>query len=310
MTQPISIAIIGAGAMGSRFGAQFFEAGHDVTLFDGWKEHVEAIRNNGLRVKRGDTEKTIPIQAYDVPEGNVRYDVVFLFVKSQHTEAALNRYQDLISGQTYVVTLQNGIGNIEAISNYVESERIIAGTTTHSSDLLGPGSIEIGGSGKILITQLKESDSDMPRRIEKLLNDSSLDAQISSDTMVAVWEKLAFNAAINTLTGVTGLATGKVGNHPLGKKVMRGIVDEVGKVAAQLDIVIDVDRVMETLAWVSHPDTSGDHLPSMLQDLLKKRKTEIEAINGAVVRKGKKHGIAVPYNETVYSIVKMIEDHY
>jgi 2-dehydropantoate 2-reductase len=305
------IAVIGAGAMGCRFGSQLFEAGYDVTLYDVWKEHVETIQKQGLKVKRGESEKRIPIKAYDNPCKLTQvYDVIFLFTKSQHTEDALRQYQKVISAKTHLVTLQNGIGNQEAISKYIDQDKIIVGTTTYSSDLHGPGFIEVGGSGEVLITQVQKGDTGMLEKVAEALNKASIQTRVSSNTILAIWEKLAFNAAINTVTAVTRLATGQVGNHLRGIELMRGIVEEVAQVAHHLDIPLDAENVMKKLKEVSHPDSAGDHLPSMLQDVLKKRRTEIDAINGAILREAEKFNINLPYNRTVYNLIRMTEDHY
>ncbi|KAB2330482.1 2-dehydropantoate 2-reductase [Cytobacillus depressus] len=309
MSKKITFAIIGAGAMGCRFGAQLLEAGFDVTLYDVWKEHIEAIQNHGLIVKRGEEEKVIKIEAYVDPLKDKTYNVLIVFTKAQYTEEALNKYSALISQETYILTLQNGLGNKESIANYVSMDRIIVGTTTYSSDLFKPGVIEVGGSGETLITNLRGT-SFVVSKIEEALNKAFLNTRISKNTMIAIWEKLAFNAAINSVTALTGLTTGHVGNHPLGIHLLRKIVEEVAVVARYLDIVIDTESVVNTLLEISAPDKAGNHYPSMAQDIVKKKKTEIEAINGAIIREAEKCKISVPYNQSVYSMIKMIEDNY
>lgn len=310
MKDKLSFAIVGAGAMGCRFGSQLFEAGFEVTLYDVWEEHVQTIQQDGLKVKREGREKIVHIPASVYPIRNERNDVVFLFTKSQFTEEALKRYQALLAPETYVVTLQNGIGHQDLISNYVPLDHIIIGTTTYSSDLHAPGVIETGGSGTTYMTLASNEKNFILDRIVEALNQASIYTEATENTWIAVWEKLAFNAAINTVTTITQLNTGQVGNHPLGFELMRGIVSEVAQVARQIGIEVNPERVMDTLQQVSHPDTAGDHLPSMLQDRLKRKKTEIETINGAIIREAEKWNIPVPYNRTVYSLIKLIEDYY
>ncbi|MEH7225732.1 2-dehydropantoate 2-reductase [Bacillus sp. JJ1566] len=309
MNKKITFGIIGAGAMGCRFGAQLFEAGYDVSLYDVWREHIETIQNNGLKIKHGNEEKTIKINAYVEPQINRSYDILIVFTKAQYTDNALNKYSSLISPETYILTLQNGLGNQEFIAKYVGLDRIIVGTTTYSSDLLGPGTIEVGGAGETYITHSKGT-SQIVSQVEEAMNRASLSTCVSNNTMVAVWEKLAFNTAINSVTALTGLTTGAVGNHPLGIVLLTKIVEEVGMVASHLDIEIDVKKVVSTLQQVSAPDKAGNHYPSMAQDIAKKQKTEIEAINGAIIREAEKYQILVPYNHAVYSMIKMIEDNY
>lgn len=306
-----SIAIVGAGAMGCRFGSQLFEAGYDVTLYDVWEEHVRTINEHGLKVRRNGTEHVVKIPARTDALPNQTYDVIFLFTKSQFSVDALQRYRALLSPESYLITLQNGIGHQELLSDCVPLERLMIGTTTYSSDLHGPGCIESGGSGMVYVTlAAKDSASSILDWVVDALNRASIHTEATQNTWIAVWEKLAFNAAINTLTAITQLNTGQVGNHPLGIELMRGIVEEVRQVAGHQGIDIQTESVMDALAQVSQPHTAGDHLPSMLQDRLKKKKTEIEAINGAVIREAKKWNVAVPYNQTVYTLIKMIEDHY
>lgn len=308
MEDKLKFAIIGAGAMGSRFGAQLYEAGYEVTLYDVWEEHIRSIQKNGLIVKQDDKERCIHITAFTEPQQNIEYDVLMIFTKSNYTKSALFKYSSLITPKTYIVSLQNGLGNKELISQYVGLDRAIVGTTTYSSDLFAPGIIEIGGTGETLITHFNGTSS-VVGEVEKALNNANIHTHVSPDAMRSIWEKLAFNAAINTTTAITKLTTGQVGNHPFGTEILKNIVEEVVVVAKYLDIEISVERVMNKLKKASLPDTAGNHYPSMYQDIIKKKRTEIEAINGAIIRESEKFQISVPYNRAVYGMIKMIEDY-
>ncbi|AJY76133.1 ketopantoate reductase family protein [Paenibacillus beijingensis] len=310
MNVSVSIAVVGAGSMGGLFGARLAEAGCAVTLYDTWKEHVDQIQNYGLQVSNGTTDKTFRIPAFDSPQADKPYHYVIVFTKNQHTEDAINRFRPLFGPDTYVVSLQNGIGSIEILPKYFPRERIIVGVTTCSSDLLGPGAIKSGDVGTTYVAKLSDDNPDSAHSFAALLNEAGLPAAVSGDTLKIIWEKLAFNAAINPVCAITRMFAGEAENHPLGKQLTRFIIEEVTSVANQLGIGIDSEQIAEKLHQACLPEHSGHHLPSMLQHVLKKQSTEIEAINGAVIRLAEQLKIDVPHNRTVYQLIKMMEEKY
>ncbi|NGM83912.1 2-dehydropantoate 2-reductase [Paenibacillus sp. 7124] len=302
------IAVLGAGAMGSRIGAHLFEARYAVVLYDSWKDHVAEIQRNGLRIVHEHSARTLRIKAANRPLPGEVYDYVLLLTKSGQTEEALAGFRDIIGPDTHVVSLQNGIAGIEILPRYIPKERILVGVTTYSSDLLGPGAVQIGGSGITYLSRLSGGSSPAVDTLEAIFNAAGFQTVVSEDAMQVIWEKLAFNASINPVTALTRLNAGEAGTHPLGIELMSSIVGEVAAVGHRLGINVRTDEVMNQLRRACEPEACSDHLPSMLQDVLKGRKTEIEALNGAVIRLADDFGMDIPYNRALYQMVKMLDE--
>jgi len=302
-----NVMVLGAGAMGSLFGARLALAGNDVVLVDVWREYVEAINRAGLRFDAVDGTHTVPLraaQAADLPD-DVRPDPLIVFTKTLHTEGALASVRRCIGPETWLLTLQNGLGNTDVAAQFVPPERVMVGVTNYPSDLRGPGSVASHGSGYVRIAGLGGDDGAPQQAIAALLRDAGFDCVLDRGVERAIWEKVAFNAALNSLAAVTRLTVGGVGSTPAGHNLARRIVGEVCAVARVRGIAVD-----EAATWASVERAfaeHGNHQPAMLQDVLAGRKTEIESINGAVVRAASEAGVAVPVTETLCQLVRMIQ---
>jgi 2-dehydropantoate 2-reductase len=304
------VLIVGSGAMGCRFGAALFKAGYAVCLYDVSKPHVDAINRDGLLVHSQAGVEKLPIFAtYDV-EAIPAPDLAIVFTKTMYTESALGAVGSRFLPATVVLTLQNGLGNIEKIARYVDEQRIIVGITTHASDLLGPGEIEAKGSGITRIMPLHESSREMSVQIAEALNAQNMLTELSDEIMKDIWEKVAFNAAFNTTTAITMLTVGQVGASEWGRALLREISSDVVKVANNAGVPADEAYVHSLIESQFSPSMSGDHKPSMLQDRLAGRRTEIESICGEVLRVAQQQGIDVPHVKMVYQLVRTIENNY
>lgn len=299
------IVILGAGAMGCLFGGRLAEAGHKVVLVDVWPEHLETINRNGLMLETDAGIRKISVSGNRVEQVDHPPELMVVFTKSIHTLPALESAKHLLGPNTWVLTLQNGLGNVEAVETFVPRSRIAVGTTTWPSDLLGPGRVRSHGEGN---TRILAADTRVTPELEKIsniLDQAGLNCRISLEVFATIWEKLAFNAALNSLTAVTGLTVGGVEATTDGRELAHTIAKEVVMVANRKGITASEPAVLATVdsALRDH----GDHLPSMLQDIRAGRKTEIEAINGAVVREAALLGIAVPTTLSLYRLVRMLE---
>jgi 2-dehydropantoate 2-reductase len=303
-------AVIGAGAMGCLYGSSLKKSGAEVWLYDVWQEHIDKINRDGLIISDGKYSKKININATTNIEEISNADLIIIFTKSMHTENAILKALKIMNTNTVVLTLQNGLGNIEIISKYINKENIIAGITTYASDLKGPGEIEAKGSGITKIMPLGTASREVAEVLFKLLNESGINTEISNDVMIDIWEKVAFNAALNTLTALTFLTVGQLGETPEGFELAKTISSEVVKVANAKGIKANEKKVHQIIEDVFDPEMSGDHKPSMLQDRLFKRKTEIESICGQVLLEAEKYNIKVDHIETVYKLIKTIEKNY
>ena len=301
----MDIVILGSGAMGCLFGGRLTEAGHRVVLVDRWREHLDAINRNGLFLETREGSRSINIPARTVEQLDAPPELLVVFTKSIHTVQALDSARHLLGKETWVLTLQNGLGNVEAIEAFVPRSRIIVGMTTWPSDLLGPGRVRSLGEGHTRILAADGRVTPPLEHISHCLAQAGLACEISTEVFAAIWEKLAFNAALNCLTAVTGLPVGGVGATTEGRELAYAIAREVVAVAHRKGIGASEATVIATIedAFRDH----GDHLPSMLQDIQAGRKTEIEAISGAVIREAHVLGMAVPTTLSLYRLVRMLE---
>jgi 2-dehydropantoate 2-reductase len=300
----MNVMVVGAGAMGSLFGGLLQKAGNRVLLVDVWKEHVDAVQRNGLRIECEQERHTVPVRACTPPEVREPAQLIIVFTKSFHTEGALAAVRQSIVESTVVMTLQNGIGHVEVIEKFVPTTHIIHGITTYPCDIKSPGLVRTRKQGAI-----KMMTADGKRRpeldaVQKMFVGAGFNCEIVPEVQTVIWEKLAFNCAMNAMAAILKLPVGKLGDTPDGRALAVEIVNEVVAVAHKQHILIDQQRIVATLdmAFEAH----RNHQPSMLQDILAGRPTEIDAINGAVVRAAAAFGLAVPVNTTLYRLVKII----
>ena len=314
----MNIAILGAGAMGSLFGGLLAEAGASVTLLDINQQHLDAIRRDGLLLETGHRTRTITTLAACRPEQATQVpDLLLLFTKTHHIAAALGSARHLLGPETWVLTLQNGLGNVEAISAFVPRERILVGVTTMPADFLGPAHVASHGDGLIRMGHASASaQSDHPGhrpfndccrlcQVVDLFHHAGLRATADPNVWAAVWEKAAFNAAFNALCAVTGCNVEQIALVPSGPEMALAVVAEAIAVARAAGIPADLEH---TQAMVLRSlKTHAGHQPSMLQDILAHRRTEIDSINGAIVRAAHERNIPVPYTEMLWTLVSLID---
>jgi 2-dehydropantoate 2-reductase len=302
----MKIVIVGAGAMGGLFGGLLKKAGSDVALIDVWKDHVDTINRDGLLIERDGERMNVPIPALFPDQVTGNADLMIVFTKSFNTESAVAAIRGMITGTTWALSLQNGIGHVDIIEQFIPRDRIVHGVTTYPSDLVGPGHIRSEGQGTVKIMSVNGEPAPMVQTIQEALNRAGIHCEANPNVVAAIWEKLAFNSVMNALTSAMGLTVGQVGDAKEGRELAEQIVDEVVGVAHRKEILADKSRIMSmvSMAFEKH----RDHRPSMLQDILAKRKTEIDAINGAVVREADGLGMRLPVNETVYRMVKTVEN--
>ena len=294
--------------MGCRFGAALYRAGAEVCLYDVAKEHVGRINSYGLRIETQSGIITCRIPAAADVAGIPAPDVAIVFTKSMHTRVALSAVCGAFSPHTVVGTMQNGLGNIETISDFVERKRIIAGITSYACDLVGPGVIRPTGDGETAIMALSEENAPVAGSLAALLNKGGIRTAISGDVMISIWEKVAFNAALNTMTAITGLPIKYIAAQPDAAEMCFEIAAEVVKVARLDGVDADIVRVREKIAFALKKH--GEHKPSMLQDREKKRPSEIDSIVKAVLDKADDHGASAPSLSCVWARMKTIESGY
>jgi 2-dehydropantoate 2-reductase len=302
----MKIAILGSGAMGCLYGGRLAEAGFDVTLVDVWKEHVEGINSDGLSIEGIGGKRIVKgIKAVIDPNRAGQVDLLVVFVKATLTKTAMEGALGLVGDSTRVLTLQNGLGNVEALSDIVGSDRLIAGTTAHGSTLLGPGSIKHAGEGLTVIGNLSGKTDPFLEDLTAILEKAGFSVQISENVMGLIWGKLIVNVGINALTAITGLRNGRLLDFPETKELMKMAVEEAIEVARRKGIVLsdpDPARHVEEVCR-----STAENRSSMLQDVMNRRRTEIDAINGAVVAEAEKLGVPAPINLVLFNLVKTLQ---
>ena len=306
----MKIAVVGAGAMGSLFAG--YLSGHDIDVwvYDVWQEHINAIKENGLRMTRNDNSRNVVLRATIDPTEPGQMDLVIIFVKYLHTRKAIQNSLPMIGSHTLVLTLQNGIGNVEILQEKIPEARILFGLTTLTSELLGPGHIEesFQGQGDTFFWPLKGMVDPQIDHVCTLFNKAGIHTEISPDVQLRIWKKLIVNACYNTLSAILHLKVGDIIDQPEVWPLLKGVAAEIVKVAQKKEIQMDKKEAIHFLEQVG--EEARLHVPSMLVDANRKQKTEIESLNGAIVREAERFGIEVPYNRAVCAIVRTLEETY
>lgn len=303
----MKIAVVGAGAMGSLFGGLLAESGADVWLLDIWAEHVKAVNENGLNIEREDKFRSVSVKATTDPNRIGISDLVIIFVKSTNTSQAAKTAKFLMDDSSLILTLQNGMGNADTIAEVIEPTRIIAGTTSHGATMLGPGSIRHAGIGPTTIGMWADGGKDKALYIAKFLTEAGIKTEAVDDIQSVIWNKLLVNVGINAITALTGIKNGQLLDLSATQDISRAAVEEAMELARAQGVMIREDSVGHVfeIAKATSPNRS-----SMGQDVDNKRLTEIEAINGFVVREASKIGLKVPVNKTLTALIETLQSHY
>ncbi len=303
----MKITVVGAGAMGSLFGGLLAESGSEVCLLDVWQEHVHAMNAEGLHIERNGRERKIRVKAVTTTDDIQETALVILFVKSMHTLKAAQTAQRLIGETGYVLTLQNGMGNVDQIAEVVSSSKIIAGTTSHGATLLGPGKIRHAGKGPTTIGFWYNSDSVVTEKIADLFNRAGIETKVSGNIRDVVWDKLLVNVGINAITALTGIKNGQLLDLPVTKTLARAAVEEAVVLANAKGVGVR-NHVVAHVFDIAEM-TAGNR-SSMGQDVDHHRRTEIDAINGFVVRESERLGIEAPVNRTLTALIETMQHNF
>ena len=301
----MKIAVVGAGAMGCLYAGAFHRADAEVTLVDVNAEHIAAINERGLELDTRAGIETLPLPALRPEEASETVDLVVLFTKTFHTDTALTGVSAIIGPETHVLTLQNGLGNDEAVARHLARDRVIAGVSTLPSDLVGPGRVRSHGEGGSKLYPAFGGDTAFARRVADLLTAGGLPTHLEPAIQAAIWSKAIFNSAMNTLCALTRRTPGFLGTHEESNALIRAVVLEGVAAANASGIGIEPQPILD-LTIVSVTD-HADHEASMLQDVKAGRPTEVDAIAGAIVRAAQAAGVAVPVTETLWRLVKLEE---
>ncbi len=303
------ISIVGAGAMGLLFAYLLSrKEGLEVRLVDRRPDRAEKIRQDGLHVEGVSGEHHLRPRITANPDEAAPTDLVILCVKSPDTYEAAVRTRSLAGDGTGVLTLQNGLGNIESIEQALGPGRAFGGTTSMGATVLAPNRIRHAGWGETIIGEPTGRRTKRAEAVLEAFRLAGLEASFTDDLSGLLWSKLIINVGINALTALTRLQNGRLIEHAGTRSVMKLAVEEAARVAEALGIRLLYDHPVEKVARVC--EATAGNVASMLQDVLREKRTEIEQINGAVVREAAKLDIPTPVNETLAGLVQTLEESY
>lgn len=296
------VVVVGAGAMGCLFGGLLARSGRRVLLTDREKERVEAVRRDGIALSGVTGEHVIPVEATMDPGSIEKTSVLLFCVKAYDTLPAARQHAHLAGPDTVVLTLQNGLANIEALEEALPpGSAILAGTTSLGANLLGPGRVHFAGMGRVAMGELDGSITPRLERTAELFRNASIQVELSRDVRKLVWSKLVINAGINALTTLLSVRNGALVVLPGVHKLMLEAVREGCLVAQAQGIDLDLEECLERVESVAR--STAENRSSMLMDMLAARATEVDQINGAIHILAEKKGIDARVNEVLTTLV-------
>lgn len=305
-------AVLGAGAMGSIIGALLKKGGQEVLLVDPYQEHMDKIKQDGLQLRMIDQDETVRLDTCANPAEAGPADVVVILVKGFQTVKAVKGASGLFREDTTVCSLQNGLGNEEILKELFPRNRILQGVLWMAGTLTGPGcvSANIGaGTAACIGSADKEAAADeVAENMAAHLRAGGITAEFTDNVAKHIWSKAVINACVNGTCGILRINVENLFKHPLGKGLVEEITREVVNVAAAKGIRLDYTTLMDDM--LASVALTGDHFPSMAQDIRHKRKTEIDSLNGAIAAYGAQLGVPTPANDYVARFVKIIEESY
>lgn len=295
----MKIAIAGAGAMGSRLGLMLHQSGNEVILIDRWPAHIEAIRNNGLIANFNGKEIVEAIPIYfpeEVIKSNIQADLIIALTKANQLDGMFQAINSIITEQTHVLCLLNGLGHEDVLEKYVPKKNILFGITMWTAGLDGPGHVTLLGDGEIELENLEPEGEAFAKEVVAVFKDAKLNPTYSSNVRYSIWRKACVNGTLNGLCTILDCNIAGLGEQQPTNDMVRTIVAEFAAVAEKEGVELDQEEVNQHIQATYDPDNIGLHYPSMYQDLIKNhRLTEIDYINGAVWKKGQKYDIPTPY---------------
>lgn len=295
----MKIAIMGAGAVGCYYGGMLARAGHDVVLI-GRPQHVEAIRRQGLFMDTSSFQEHVRVRASTEASDIAGAEMVLCCVKSTDTQQAARAMAPHLAADALVLSLQNGVDNAEQLQAELP-QQVAPAVVYVATEMAGPGHLKHHGRGELVVGPATLSDEQ-----RQLFAAAGIPILVSDNVAGALWSKLILNCAYNALSAITQVSYGTLWQAEDVQPVMRDVVAECLAVAGAQGIVIPED------AWgniVRIAETMPAQMSSTAQDLARRKHSEIDHLNGYVVRKGAARGIATPVNRTLCTLVKVMEAH-
>jgi 2-dehydropantoate 2-reductase len=308
LDQPWRIGIVGPGALGCLFAGLLALAGHDIRLLGRRAEQAEALDRDGVVVERDGEARQATVRASTDPNALGPVDLAIVLVKATDTASAAESLPALLGPEAPALSLQNGLGNVEALTAVLGTERVLGGVSSQGATQLGTGRVRHAGFGPTALAEASGHLSERAERIAAMLDRAGLNARAYADAAPLIWGKLIANAAINPLGALLRCTNRETVERPSAHRVFRELAQEAGAVALALNVKLPFEDPVAHAESVARA-TFGNR-NSMLQDIEAGRRTEIDAINGAVTRLGYQCGVKTPANQLVARLIHALQEGY
>lgn len=300
------VAVLGAGAVGCYFGGMLARAGAPVTLI-GRPAHVEAIRRKGLFLDTASFREYVSVAASTEASAARDAEFILFSVKTLDTESAAKELAPFVAPGAIIVSLQNGVDNVERIRAATNLDALPA-VVYVAAAVAGPGQVKHSGRGDLVVGEIdsRAAGASRPQRVRELFEASGVPCRVSENIEGDLWTKLLMNCAGNAVTAIGQTSYGRAVRNPLCREVMRKVSEECLAVARAAGVRLpDTDLIA---AGIKLAESLGEATSSTAQDLSRGKRTEIDSLNGYIARRGAERGIPTPVNETLYALVKLIEE--
>jgi 2-dehydropantoate 2-reductase len=293
-----NILIVGTGALACLFAARLSQSGQHVTMLGTWKKGLDTLQKNGVRFVDADgNEQQFPVEATDDPRECIGAKNAIVLVKAWQTERAARQLAECLAEDGLALTIQNGLGNYETLTRSLGLNRVALGSSTTGATLLGPGLVKAGGEGIVSLGQNQALG-----HLEAALKSAKFNVQVVEDAQSLVWGKLVINAAINPLTALLKVPNGELLERPSARVMLGTLAREAAQVAYAEHIELPFDDPVQAAEEVARKTAANRS--SMLQDVLRGARTEIDAICGAIVKVAEKHKVGAPANWVCWRLVR------
>jgi 2-dehydropantoate 2-reductase len=302
----VKIAIVGTGAMGSVYAALFAAAGHEVWAIDAWREHVEAMRAKGLRLEGASGERTVRVNATTDARDAGPCDLVVLATKAMQVAAAASSIKCLLAADTPVLSIQNGLGGPDTAASVLGKERVLVGVVGgFGASMRGPGHAHHNGWELVRLGEFGGPITARLKKVEEAWRGAGFRVKVFDDIDQLVWEKLLCNCAYSGPCGISERTIGEVMDDPDLARISAACATEAFQVARKKKIKLNIQ---DPVAYVRDFGSKIPKArPSVLLDLMAKRKSEIDVINGSIPRVGSEVGLAAPVNEALTALIRAKE---
>jgi 2-dehydropantoate 2-reductase len=300
----MKIAVIGAGAMGTIYGGRL-SRNNEVYLVDINKDVVKNINSNGVKIRENGVDSVYRPKAVSSTENVGIVDLVILFVKSQFSRAALKENLSFIGKNTYILTLQNGSGHEDILSEVVPLERVLIGTTEDNGSIIELGYVHHGGNGRTNLGMVSPDKEKFLPKVKECFDSCGFDTLLHDNIQKLIWDKLFTNISLSVVTGILQVKMGFIGENTYAWNLTKQLVKEAVSVAFAMGLDFDEEAILSKIKKTSEQNPDG--CTSIYTDLKNGRLTEVDTISGSVVRAAKKLGVAVPSHEFVVNMVHAME---